>query len=196
MTSTRAAIDRTAISKYLAPLDWWGQKCHAASLELVRSALLPSSARVARGTARGVGGQHSWVVVDGDCYDPRARIIDPTLWSYVDEVSGIWYGRASEGIHRPHQAGSIWAYGKPAPAEGPVIELTPKSPLSAPAQMFLQMVGPLDRRGWAILANSPVEDWPAAEIIAAMDDTRELTALVPIDALGMLTDRNPGGLYR
>jgi hypothetical protein len=28
-----------------------------------------------------------------------------------------------------------------------------------------------------------------------MDDTPDLEALVPIDLLGMLTDRNPGGLY-
>jgi hypothetical protein len=28
-----------------------------------------------------------------------------------------------------------------------------------------------------------------------MDDTEALRALVPIDRLGMLTDRNPGGLY-
>ena len=43
---------------------------------------------------------------------------------------------------------------------------------------------------------APVEDWPAGEIFAAMDDTEGLKALVPIDKLGMLTDRNPGGLYR
>jgi hypothetical protein len=40
-----------------------------------------------------------------------------------------------------------------------------------------------------------MEGWPSSEIIAAMDDTDELRALVPIDILGMVTDRNPGGLY-
>lgn len=39
------------------------------------------------------------------------------------------------------------------------------------------------------------QNWPAAEIIAAIDDTKALSALVPIDILGMLTDRNPSGLY-
>lgn len=58
------------------------------------------------------------------------------------------------------------------------------------------MLGPLDRRAWHLLASqAPVLGWPAAEIIAAMDDTEELSAFVPIDRLGMLTDRNPGGLY-
>jgi hypothetical protein len=38
--------------------------------------------------------------------------------------------------------------------------------------------------------------WPAAEIIGPMRDTRELRTTVPIDIAGMITDRNPGGLYR
>jgi hypothetical protein len=38
--------------------------------------------------------------------------------------------------------------------------------------------------------------FPAGEFLAAMDDTPATSALVPIDRLGMLTDRNPGGLYR
>lgn len=29
-----------------------------------------------------------------------------------------------------------------------------------------------------------------------MNDTPALSAVVPIDRIGMLTDRNPGGLYR
>lgn len=57
------------------------------------------------------------------------------------------------------------------------------------------MVGPLDRPGWMRLASCPVGGWPAAEVLAAMDDTPALQTLVPIDRLGMLTDRNPGGLY-
>ena len=58
------------------------------------------------------------------------------------------------------------------------------------------VVGPLDYGGWSILANyCPVEGWPAGEIYAAMDDTPALKSLVPIDRLGMLTNRNPGRLY-
>jgi hypothetical protein len=40
-----------------------------------------------------------------------------------------------------------------------------------------------------------VEGWPAAEIIDAIYNTPELTTWVPIDIVGMLTDRNPKGLY-
>jgi hypothetical protein len=45
------------------------------------------------------------------------------------------------------------------------------------------------------LLGSPVHGWPAAEIVAAIADTPSLAAYVPIDLLGMLTDRNPGKLY-
>lgn len=122
--------------------------------------------RVARGTCVGVGGQHSWV---GDMLDER---------------------------HRPHGYGSIWDYGRPARSGGPVIALTPKAPLGLAAREFLAMVGPLDARGWMALAHAPVNGWPAGEIFAAMDDTDALCVLVPIDILGMTTDRNPGGVYR
>ncbi len=56
------------------------------------------------------------------------------------------------------------------------------------------MLGPLDRRGWATLAHAPVEGWPAGEILGAMCDSG-MEAVVPIDIIGMLTDRNPSGLY-
>jgi hypothetical protein len=187
--------DKTAIDAALSPLGQWVQQCHAASVRLVQSGAIPG-ARVARGTCRGVGAQHSWVVAGHDVYAHDAQIIDPTLWSYDKSVVGIWYGSAKDGRHIPHGGrGSIWTYGRPAPARGPVVKLTPKVPLGGEALRFLDMLGPLDRDGWMILAQSPVTGWPAAEIIAAMDDTKVLTALVPIDRLGMLTDRNPGGLY-
>ena len=179
----------------LAPLSRWSHQCHAASLHLVRSGLLPGS-RVARGWARGVGGQHSWVVVGTDCYAAGALIVDPTLWSYRGTPPVIWTGTAKAGIHVPHNGtGNIWTYGRPAPPTARVVPLTPKKPLSGLAAAFLAEIGPLDRRGWMTLLGSPVKGWPAGEIIAAMDDTPDLEALVPIDLLGMLTDRNPGGLY-
>jgi hypothetical protein len=78
---------------------------------------------------------------------------------------------------------------------GPGIELTPANPLSTEAADFLDLLGPLDLRGWGEVAHLPVEGWPAGEIIAAMCDTPGLGALVPVDIQGMVTDRNPSGLY-
>lgn len=46
-----------------------------------------------------------------------------------------------------------------------------------------------------VLANGPMQGWPAPEIIEAMMDTDGLGALVPIDIRGMLTGRNPGEAY-
>jgi len=175
----------------LAPLSQWKYRCHEASLTVVKSAI---GGRVARGWCKGVPSQHSWVVL-GDCYDEKATIIDPTLWSYDPKVKGIWVGTMAHGRHKPHGYGSIWDYGRPAPPVDAPIKLRPKKPLSRSAVIFLEMLGPLDRNGWGVLANSPVQGWPAGEILGAMDDTRALSALVPVDRLGMLTDRNPGGLY-
>lgn len=172
-------------------------RCHAVSLAIVQSGRIPGS-RVARGTCRNVPGQHSWVVVGPDCYDPDARIVDPTLWAHA-ALGGqrVWHGTARQGWHVPHgAAGTIWTYGKPTWTGGTIIHLTPTATLSRTARQFLNILGPLDCAGWGMLANAPIGgNWPAAEIIAAMDDTPELAPLVPIDILGMLTDRNPGNLY-
>ena len=180
----------------LAPLDDWAAQCHAASLKLVRQGEF--ACRVARGACRGVGGQHSWVVLGDDCYDcydERATIIDPTLWSYDDTVSGIWVGTYRDGRHTPHGKGSIWQWGRPDKPTGPIVTLTPRQSFSPTAQDFLELLGPLDFKGWAMLAHAPVEHWPAGEIIAAINSTEGLSALVPIDILGMTTDLNPKGLY-
>ena len=183
------------LEAFLSPMTRWSQQCHAASLALVRSGLLPGS-RVARGWASGVGGQHSWVVVGHDCYAPAALIVDPTMWSYRGTAPAIWIGTARAGIHVPQNgAGNIWTYGRPAPGNEPAIALTPKTPLSSGARAFLEQLGPLDSRGWLSLLGSPVRGWPAAEIVAAIADTPSLAAYVPIDLLGVLTDRNPGKLY-
>lgn len=180
------------------PFPAWAEQCHVVSLRLVRIGAFDHIARgrVARGTCRGVGGQHSWIVLGEDCYAPDAIIVDPTLWSYVPTVKGIWVGNRDTYGHRPHGSGSIWEYGQPAAGNGPPIELTPTFELSRAAKVFLEILGPLDRRGWFTLAKAPVEGWPASEILAAMDDTPGIKAGVPIDHLGMVTDRNPGGLYR
>lgn len=179
-------------TRALKPLKKWAQRCHGASVALVRAGV---GTRVARGFCEGVGGQHAWVVVGYDCYDPKALIIDPTLWSYRDDVKGIFIGTSTKYGHTPHGAGSIWDWGKPVADGGLTVRLTPKTPLSIMAREFLGFIEPLDRAGWGRLAGAPIGGWPAAEIIAAMDDTEQLSALVPIDRLGMLTDRNPGGLY-
>lgn len=144
----------------------------------------------------GVSSQHSWIILGGDCYSRTAPIIDPTLWSYNSRIKGIWVGDMNYGIHRPHGEGSIWKWGRPKRGTGPIIKLTPKEPLSDDARDFLRLLGPLDRTGWhMLLALAPVEGWPAGEIFAAAADTKALSILIPIDRLGMLTDRNPNNLY-
>lgn len=177
-----------------APFETTRRRCHVVSLAIVQSGRFPG-ARVARGACLGVPGQHSWVTV-GYPYLPGVPIIDATLWSYDPTVTGVWCGRVNDGRHIPHGGfGSIRDYGRPVAGTGPPIELTPTTPLSKTARGFLELLGPLDRTGWARLAQAPVLGWPAGEIIAAMDDTPEVSALVPIDILGMVTNRNPGGLY-
>ena len=195
MPTTRSESELAAwAEEVLAPLDDWAAQCHAASLKLVKHGDL-GACRVARGACRGVGGQHSWVVLGDDCYDERATIIDPTLWSYDDTVSGIWVGTYRDGRHTPHGKGSIWQWGRPDKPTGPIVTLTPRQSFSPTAQDFLELLGPLDFKGWAMLAHAPVEHWPAGEIIAAINSTEGLSALVPIDILGMTTDLNPKGLY-
>lgn len=186
-------LDTARIEEVLHPLDRWAYQCHGASVALVRSGVLPPS-RVARGSCEGVGGQHSWVVLGDDCYDDDATIIDPTLWSYDTSVKGVWVGSYRDGRHTPHGKGSIWDWGRPDDPVGPVVELTPRQPWSGAARRFLDRLGPLDQRGWTVLAHAPVEGWPAGEIIDAMCESG-MEGRVPIDIVGMVTDRNPGGLY-
>lgn len=177
------------------PFVKWYHQCHSISLAMVKAKMFPE-ARVARGSCDTVRGQHSWVVLGTDVYDRDAQIVDPTLFSYDPTVNGIWTGTLADGRHRPHGHGSIWDFGRPPPATADPVALTPKTPLSQDAALFVDILGPLDHHGWAYLVNHcPMGDWPAAEIIAAIDDTESLSMLIPIDILGMLTDRNPGGLY-
>lgn len=162
--------------------------CHAVSVALVKSGLAGPDARVARGWAKNVPGQHSWVIV-GDPYDKDAHIIDATLWSYDDDVPDVWQGTMRDGIHRPHGAGHFMTGEPPQHHGGDTIHLS--APLSPKAAGFLRTIGaPFDARGWMAVAKLPVEGWPAAEIIAAMHDTPGLAALIPIDILGHLTNRD------
>lgn len=173
--------------------DKWAQQCHGASIHLVNDLAPYVQARVARGTCNEVFGQHSWVVLGDDCYDEDATIIDPTLWSYDESVPGIWIGSMRDGLHKPHGTGNIFQWGRPDPASGPVVEIEPEGGWSPLATTFLELLGPLDERGWYVLAHAPVEGWPAAEILSAIDD--RFPGIVPIDIIGMLTDKNPGELY-
>lgn len=177
------------------PVAEWGGRCHEISIAMVREMYAPGVARVARGWCDGVPGQHSWVVVGPDCYDPQGVVIDPTLWSYLGEEPNVWTGfLGTSGPHYPHGHGSIWEWGRPEPASGPVVELTPRVPWSDEAELFLKLLGPLDREGWIRLAHAPVEKWPAGEIIDALCESG-FEGYIPIDIVGMLTDRNPMGVY-
>lgn len=176
----------------------WAHRCHEISVALVHSReltrLTGRPARVARGFTPGVLSQHSWVVLSENCYDPEAVIIDLTLWSYVPGEQVVHVGLAGTRPHRPHGSGTIFASGMPHHHGGDTIVLD-QDRLSPQARSFLELLGPLDARGWMQLANSPVEGWPAAQIVSAMYEEERLRALIPIDTVGMLTDHNPGGLY-
>ncbi len=164
------------------PFPRWSHQCHAVSTQLLRSGEF-GPGRIARGTCYRVTGQHSWIVLGDDCYDPDAVIVDPTLWSYNPDV---------EGIAVPLGQRALQSAGMPCTYGGEFIELAPGERLSADAEAFLEMLGPLDRQGWAEVAHLPVQDWPAAEILAAMCDTPGLGVLIPIDIRGMVADREPG----
>jgi hypothetical protein len=200
-TSTREIPPLGEIEEAIGrPVAEWSHQCHAVSLAIVRSGLLGDpgqDARVARGGCKGVGSQHSWIVLGRNCWDTGLWVADPTLWSYTrtDPAVSVW--RNSLGRHVPHGTGSIWAYGAPENcAIEDAIWLERQEGLSGEARAFLECCGPLDRRGWMFLANAPVQEWPSREIIEAIADDPQLgAALVPIDILGMLTSRNPDGLY-
>lgn len=179
------------------PLTTFRHQCHAASIALVKSGALPDEARVARGvTDQGVFGQHSWVVI-GDPYDERAEVVDATIWSYVDAVPHVRWIRPRPGSYVPHGAGHFMLGEPPESGGGP--EIMPPG-LSGDAQWFLASIrsmigGPLDHVAWRGILAMPVQGWPSAEITAAAYDDPTLTALTRVDVVGMLTDRNPGGLY-
>lgn len=176
------------------PLTDFAQDCHAAALSLAREL---GRGRVARGTCQGVGAQHSWFVDGDDCYDEHATLLDPVLWSYQNVEPYVWKGTQEDSpFHVPHGHGSIWQFGQPPLPLKPVIELAVDP--GEDARHFLEFAAPrgLDLAGWSVLLHSPVEGWPAAEIVATAYDTPRLKSIIPIDIVGMLTDINPGGLYR
>ncbi|WNN95164.1 hypothetical protein SEA_MAGRITTE_213 [Microbacterium phage Magritte] len=194
----------------------WAFNCHVASIAIVNSGLYPGS-RVARGAAQGVGGQHSWVVLPGistppgelvDPYDPNARVLDPTLWSYDERVQRVLEG-PNLLRHWPKGLGMLnideLPYYDGSQADRDIVmprEVADK--LSYKARDFLLKLGAVSYGSrevrmppvnWMHLGNAPVQGWPAAEIIEAMYHTPGLAAFVPVDIAGMLTTLNPEGLY-
>jgi hypothetical protein len=132
-------------------------------------------------------------VIDGDCYSLVAPILDATLWCYDPSADAPWYGTYADGRHKPHHAGRLGRMRQALAGDGPPVRL--EADWSPEAARFLAEVGPLDFQGWGRLLSGPVEDWPAAEIVAAAHADPRTRALIPIDTVGMLTDINPGGAY-
>ncbi len=203
MTKTRRKVPPSTIEEIPvadleaivgSPFETWGGHCHEVSIAIVKAQVFKGS-RVARGWAKGVVGQHSWIVVGPDCYASNAEIVDPTIWAYSKTVKTVWYGRAEQGWHFPHGAGVIWDGGRPENASPGEEVWLDKSDLSEPAKTFLSYVEPLDYHGWCVLASLPVGGWPAAEIHLALQRDTRLRGCSPIDVLGMLTDINPSALY-
>lgn len=197
----RARLSSVEIESMLGGLDRFAHQCHAASLALAETKVLPGPVNVARGFLPGIGGQHSWAVL-GDPYDPTAVIVDLTAWSYdvtrpdptpphlPGRVPRVWVTTGAEGGHRPHGSGSIWEHGAPVCGAGEAI--VTQGDLSAEAEAFLSLVAGMNERegldviGWMNLLKSPVGGWPAREIVAAAVATPRLSALVPIDIARML----------
>lgn len=196
------------------PVDQWPGHCHEVSLALVKSGAFGQGARVARGTAKGVISQHSWVVLGGDVYAPDAIIIDAThpqyhkLYETALGRTPILVSNRNDGYaYIPHGYGRLDSWDSVAGIlTGQQFQGGPDDRKSFPDKVVVRLSGdawdflvtigyPLTHRGWAWLAsNMPAKGWPAKEIIEAMADSG-MRALIPIDFLGHLTDRNPGGLY-
>lgn len=195
---TRAAARTAAMSadqiadEIGLPVGRWPNNCHSVSLKVLRTGRF-GPGRIARGWAQGVGSQHSWIVLGDNVYDRAATVVDPTILA-AGPIPKIWVG-PNRRMHQPHGAGTIYESGPPQAGDGTPIELSGTAALSRGARMFLEACGPLDLRGWMSLANGPMEGWPAGEIVRAILDTPRLAAIVPIDIAGMITDRNPKGLY-
>lgn len=171
----------------LAPMKRWSKQCHAASVRLVESGVIPG-ARVARGTCRMVPGQHSWVCI-GDPYADNVLILDPTLWSYTGVAAEVWVGERKRFNHRPFGYGNIFAWGRPpnCKLKQAVSLPEPEGGWTSAAKTFLEMLGPIDMDGWRILAHAPVQGWPATEIMTQMcRHSESMRMMIPVDIRGMV----------
>lgn len=183
------------VEEAIGTLDRWAFGCHAASLALVRSGILPAGARVARGLAAGVRSQHTWAIVPTPygVYDDESWVVDVTLWSYRPEAPRLYIAQAVEWPHIPHGYGSLRHMG-PDPT-GPILSLD--VPVSRAVESFMHMYAPagLDYKGWMVLMGGPMQGWPSKELVFAAYHTKAIRPAIPIDIVGMLTDENPHNLY-
>lgn len=195
MTDPFFVLRETARSALGGSLERWACQCHAASLALVKAPLMPEG-RVVRGWCDHVFGQHSWMVVGMNCYDPDALIIDPTLWSYDDVVEDIWVGRMGDRPeHMPHHNWTFWDH-KPKRGPGEDIPLERYDSLGRAARMYMDLILPLDYKGWCNFATHVgALGWPVGQVVEAMYAQKNLRGALPIDLIGMTTEINPHGLY-
>ena len=187
------------------PLDEWHGNCHTVSLAMLREGIVQG--RVARGTARGVGSQHSWIALCDPSlspltpavYDPAVPILDPTLWCYREDVEGLWHGTLADDIHFPHGGRRVWDTGCPMPGVGEPIVFDGLPSSAAAFVRFLDNQNggrPLDLEGWSRLVHGGLRGIPElSALVEAAADHPDLRARIPIDIIGMHTSRNPGGLY-
>ena len=168
------------------PYTEWHNRCHEISLKIIRANLVGMTARIARGTAAEIG-VHSWISM-GNPYAEGISYVDPTRWSWVTpDNPHIEVTSLEAGTHIPQGHGNIWDYGRPPYPTGETVNLN-WAELSSEAKSFLDIVGPLDLNGWRVLLNSPVGGWPSKEIITAADKDPRLSAYIPVDVIGMLTN--------
>lgn len=176
------------------PRDKWANRCHEVAYALLVSSLMDDvTARMARGWAQGISSQHSWIVTGNDVYDKTAKIIDPTYASnrgsrpmimIVDNLTS----------HSPHGYGEFSKFPESKGGKEFLPEfVSPSTRLWA--DMASMEVGPLDAFWWAKMFSGPMGGWPSRELVNWAYEEPALRALIPIDIVGMLTDRNPRGLY-
>lgn len=183
----------------------WHNNCHAVSLAFLRKGLVEG--RVARGSAEGVG-VHSWIVlaqepgVKPNCYLDTAQILDPTIHCWHPGMEPLWQGIMADGMHHLPGRDSIWNHGCPLPGDGPPLELVvPDGPDPMGRRAFLKLLettggGPVTMETFRALYHGPLQGWPAGALLdLLLDQHPDFETWVPIDVVGMLTERNPDGLY-
>lgn len=187
----RSLAREVGIGQPRGRVETWRGNCHGASLSLANQlANAGIFSRVARGTATGVRGQHSWLVVGPDCYDEKALILDGTLNTYADLDAEVWVGTLAYLLHTPHGSGTMFDGGMPTSGNGAEITLG----ISEQTDSFLRHFtsGPRDLQWWDGVVHLPVGGWPAAEVISAAYDNHEIRPRIPIDLVGMLTTKIDG----
>lgn len=195
MTNDELRDLKHTAERALEPMRQWGQRCHEASVALVSSGAI-RGLQVARGTCMAIGGQHSWVTM-GDPYNIHTIILDPTLWSYTSVAPEVYVGNANKWRHRPKGSGDIFMWGRPpeVPERKAYRLKPPKRGWSPHALQFLMVLGPIDLDGWRMMANAPVQGWPATEIMTQMFADEKIKAFIPADIVGMVIGNECGGLY-